>query len=180
VGYFLYLHFNCYSLSHFPLCKPPSVPPPPAFKRVLPQLPTPSSWHSPTLGHWAFTGPRAFLTLMSNKATLSSYACSWNHGSLYVYSLVGGLVTGSSGRGVVWLVDIIVPPMGLQTLSAPSVLSLTPLLGTLCSVQWLSTSICPCICWALAEPLRRHLYQAPVRMRETTNFDFPEEKKMFI
>jgi hypothetical protein len=35
-----------------------------------------------------------------------------------------------------WLVHI-VPPMGLQTLSAPWVLSLPLPLGTLCSVQWL-------------------------------------------
>jgi hypothetical protein len=32
--------------------------------------------------------------------------------------------------------------MGLQTPSAPSVISLTPSLGTLCSVQWLAVSIC--------------------------------------
>jgi hypothetical protein len=38
----------------------------------------------------------------------------------------------------VWLVDIVVLPMGLQTPSTPSVLSLTPLLGTLHSVQCLS------------------------------------------
>ncbi|KRX11800.1 hypothetical protein T07_8521 [Trichinella nelsoni] len=43
--------------------------------------------------------------------------------------------------------------MGLQTPSAPSVLSLTPPLGTPHSVQWLA---------ALAEPLRRQLYQAAV------------------
>jgi hypothetical protein len=53
-------------------------------------------------------------------------------------------------------------PMGLQTSSAPSVLSLTPPLGTLCSVQWLTASIHFCICQALAEPLRRQLYQVPV------------------
>jgi hypothetical protein len=45
-----------------------------------------------------------------------------------VYSLVGGLVPGNSGSGVC-LVDIVVLPMGLQTPSAPSVLSLTPPLG---------------------------------------------------
>ena len=61
------------------------------------------------------------------------------------------------------MVDI-VSPMGLQTPSAPSVLSLTPPLGTLCSVQWLAASIHLCICQALADPLRRQLYQAPVSM----------------
>ena len=52
--------------------------------------------------------------------------------------------------------------MGLQTPSAPWVLSLAPSLGTLCSVQWMTVSIYFCICQALAEPLRRQLNQAPV------------------
>jgi len=52
--------------------------------------------------------------------------------------------------------------MGLQTPSTPSVLSLTPPLGTLFSVQWVVASICFCIRQALAESLRRQLYQVPV------------------
>jgi hypothetical protein len=56
-----------------------------------------------------------------------------------VYSLVGGLVPGSSGG--FWLVHVVVPPMGLQTPSAPWVLSLVPPLGTLCSVQRLAESL---------------------------------------
>jgi hypothetical protein len=39
------------------------------------------------------------------------------------------------------LVDIVVFPLRLQTLSATSVLSLTPPLGTPCSVQWLVASV---------------------------------------
>jgi hypothetical protein len=54
--------------------------------------------------------------------------------------------------------------MGLQTLSIPSVLSLTPLLGTPHSVQWLAANICLCIFKALAGPLRRQPYQAPFSM----------------
>jgi hypothetical protein len=61
-----------------------------------------------------------------------------------------------------WLVNIVFPPMGLQTPSAPWVLSLVPPLGTLCLVQWLAESIHLCICQALVESLRRQLYQAPV------------------
>ena len=57
---------------------------------------------------------------------------------------------------------IVVPPMGLQTPLDPWALSLAPSLGTLCSIQWVSVSIHFCICQALAEPLRRQLYQAPV------------------
>jgi hypothetical protein len=63
-----------------------------------------------------------------------------------------------------WWVDIVVLPMGLQSPSTPLVLSLTPLLGTPCSVQWLAESICLCSCKALAGPLRRQPYQAPFSM----------------
>ena len=51
----------------------------------------------------------------------------------------------------VWLVYIIVFPMGLQSPSAPSVFSLTPPLGPQCSVQWLDGSTCFCVCEALAQ-----------------------------
>ena len=60
------------------------------------------------------------------------------------------------------MVHILVPPMGLQTLSAPWVLSLVPPLGTLWSVQWIIVSVHFCICQALTEPLRRQLYQGTV------------------
>jgi hypothetical protein len=60
------------------------------------------------------------------------------------------------------LVHIAVLPMGLQTPSAPWVLSLAPSLGTRCSVQSMTVSIHFCICQTLAEPLRRQLYQGPV------------------
>jgi hypothetical protein len=76
-----------------------------------------------------------------------------------VYSLVGGSVSGSSGR--YWLVHIVVPPMGFQTPSAPWVLSLAPLLGIVCSIQWMTVSIHFCICQALTEPLRRQPFQFP-------------------
>ena len=61
-----------------------------------------------------------------------------------------------------WLVDIVVLPLWLQTPSAPSVLSLTPLLGSPWTVQWLAGNICLCICQALVETARRQLYQASV------------------
>ena len=57
------------------------------------------------------------------------------------------------------------PPLPLmpdKAPSAPSVLPLTPPLGSLCSVWWLAVSIHICIGQDLAEPLRRQLYQAPV------------------
>jgi hypothetical protein len=57
--------------------------------------------------------------LITNKAILCSI-CSWSHGSLHLYSLDGGLVPESSGG--IYLVDIFVLHMGLQTPSVPSVL----------------------------------------------------------
>ena len=90
---------------------------------------------------------------MSSSAIYSAEALS---PSLCMYPLALGALGGYS------LVHIVVPPMRLQTSSAPWVLSLAPSLGTLCSVQWMAVSIYFCICQALAEPLRRQLYQASV------------------
>ena len=78
-----------------------------------------------------------------------------------MYSFVDGLASGSSGESC-WLIFLFYLSMGLQTPSTPLVPSLTSLLGTPHSVQWLAASILLCICQALAEPLRRQLYQAPV------------------
>ena len=55
------------------------------------------------------------------------------------------------------MVDIVVLPVGLQPPSAPLVLSLTQ-----CSAQSLALNISLCICQALAKPLGRQPYQAPV------------------
>jgi hypothetical protein len=55
--YFLYLHFKCYPLSWFPLQKPPIPSPLPLLTN--PSTPASWPWQSPTLGHRAFTGPRA-------------------------------------------------------------------------------------------------------------------------
>ena len=61
----------------------------------------------------------------------------------------------------VCLVDMVILFKGLQAPSAPSVLHITPPLESLSSVQWFAASICICIGQALAETLRRQLYQAP-------------------
>jgi hypothetical protein len=73
-------------------------------------------------------------------------------------SLVDCLVPGSS-EGV-WLVDIVVLPIGLQTPSAPLVLHLHPSLGSPCSVLWLDACICICVRQALAEPLKGQVYHS--------------------
>jgi hypothetical protein len=53
------------------------------------------------------------------------------------------------------MVDIVELPIGLQRPSAPSVLPLTPPLGSLCLAQWFVASIHIYICKALTELLRR-------------------------
>jgi hypothetical protein len=82
----------------------------------------------------------------------------WSHGYLHVDSLVGILVSrssGSSGYFILCLVHIVVPPMELKTPSVAWVLSLAPQLDTHCSVQWMAVCIYLCICQAVAEPLKR-------------------------
>jgi hypothetical protein len=64
-------------------------------------------------------------------------------------------------RGV-WLVDSVVFPKRLQTLSAPSVFPLMLLLRSSCSVWWLGVSIHICIGHSLAEPLSGQPYQTPL------------------
>jgi hypothetical protein len=130
--------------------------------RVFPYPPTPASlpWHSPTLGHRTLTGPRALLPLMPDKAILC-YICRWSHGSLHVYSLVGGLVRESSGV-CGWLILVFL--RGCKALHfLQSFNSSTgdpigdPLLSSI--VGW---NIHLRICQALSEPLRIQLHQAPV------------------
>jgi hypothetical protein len=54
---------------------------------------------------------------MSSKAFFC-YICGLSHGTLHVYSLLGGLVPGSLGElgRVFWLIDIAVLPMGYKPL----------------------------------------------------------------
>ena len=61
----------------------------------------------------------------------------------------------------VWLVDIFVLPVGLQTPSAPLVLALLHLTFPVLSAMF-AVCIHVCIGWALAEPLQGQPYQAPV------------------
>jgi hypothetical protein len=153
---FLYLYFNVIPfpgfLSNIPLSQPHTLcfyegVPPPTHPLPPPCLIIPytgaSSLHM-TKGlssHW-------FLTRLC-------HIYSWSQRSFHVDSLVGGLVPRSSGNLVGWYCC---SSYGV----ASSVLSLTPPLGTLCSIQQLAESICLSICQTLAESLRIQLYQAPV------------------
>jgi hypothetical protein len=62
IGYFLSLHFKSFPLSRSPLQKSLIQFPLSSPMRVLYHPPTPVflPWHSPTLGHRTFTGPKAF------------------------------------------------------------------------------------------------------------------------
>jgi hypothetical protein len=141
------------------LVSPPKIPSP--FV-LLPNPPTPASWawHSPILEHRAFTGPRTsppiddrlghpLLHMQLEPWVLLCVFFDWRFS---LRKLCG-----------YWLVHIVVPPRGMQTPSAPWVLSLAPLLEALCSIQWMAVSIHFYTSQALAEPLRRQLYQASVR-----------------
>ena len=110
--------------------------------------------------HWGIEHPQTqemLLPLMSNKAILCHICCQ-----SIPPCVLFGLWSSSWELQGVWPVDIVAPPMGLQIPSAPLVPAPTPPLGTLSSVQCLAVSIRLCICQALAEPLRRQPYQAPV------------------
>jgi hypothetical protein len=79
--------------------------PPPASVRVLPHPST--HFCLPALA-FPYTGEsnlhrtKGLSPIDANKAILC-YICGWSHGSLHVYSLVGGLVPGSSG-GSGWFI----------------------------------------------------------------------------
>jgi hypothetical protein len=150
--------FTFQMLSSF-LVSPPKTPissPCP----LLTNLPTPASWprHSPILGLRALTGARAspiddqlghhLLHMQLEPCIPTCVHFGWWFSPRYLWGY--------------WLVHIVVPPMGLQWHSAPWVLSLTPSLGTLCQCQWMTVNIHFCICQALAEHLRRQIFQAPL------------------
>ena len=111
--------------------------------------------------HWGMEpsqdqGP--LLSLMPDKAILC-YVGRWSLGSFHVYSLDGGLVLVSSG-GSGWLILLFF----LWVVNPFSSLSLVSsfFIRNPSSVQWVASSMKICICQALAEPLRREIYQAPL------------------
>ena len=132
IGYFLYLHFKCYSLSRFPLQKPPI---PPLFPMLLwgcllPHPPTHT--HLPALA-FPYTGT---LSLPRTKGL----SCHWCQSDPLLHMrlepwippcVLFGWWLSSWEFWRYWLVHIVVLPMGLPTPSAPSVLFLTPPLGDL-------------------------------------------------
>jgi hypothetical protein len=160
--YWIFSLFTFQMLSPFPVSLHPrntlSHPPSPYFYEGV-HSPTPTLTSLPLISphwgiYWVFTGQRT-----------SPPIDAWQgHPLLYMqmesYVLFCWWFSPWEFWGV-WLVDIVVLPMGLQTPSTTSVLSLTHLLGTPHSVGW---NTCLCICKALAESPRRQSYQAPFSM----------------
>jgi hypothetical protein len=97
--------------------------------------------------HWNIESSQdqgPLLPLMSDNAILC-YICSWSHVSLHVYVLFGWWFSPWEIWRV-WLVDIFILSMGLQTLSAPPVLYLTPPLGLCTHSNGWPSPISLCIC----------------------------------
>jgi hypothetical protein len=97
------------------------------------------NWQAfPYTEHWGFTGPRASPPTDEWQAILC-YIYGW---SLCILPCILFSCWFSLWElWGYWLVHIVFLPMGLQTPSAPWVLSLVPPMGTLCSVQWQAESI---------------------------------------
>jgi hypothetical protein len=119
---FIFYYFYCiFSLFTFQMFSPfqdsPSEPPypiPPSpclFEDAPPPIHPLLFAFSGIPLHWGIEHPQAQgppLPLMSNKAILC-HICSQSHGSLHVYSLVGGPVPGSSGRGNLIFISCTIP-----------------------------------------------------------------------
>ena len=121
-----------------------------AFHQPTPDL---LLWHFPTLGQGAFTGKRASPPIDAQEV----------HPLLHMW-LEPWVPPCVPEIWVICLVDTALFPIVLQNPSAPLVLSLTPLLGSLRWVQCLPVSISLCICQIPAKILTRQVYQAPVSM----------------
>jgi len=108
----------------------PILYPPTSMRVLLTHSLTPANLclHSPMLGHGAFTAPRASppLDAWQGHPLQHMLLKQWVSPCIFF-----GWWFGLWELCGVWLVDIVVCSMGLQTPSAPSVLSLTPPLWTM-------------------------------------------------
>ena len=87
-------------VSHFLVLLLKSPYPLPSCLLTKPHTPVSFPWDSPTMGHRAFTGPRASPPI-GDWRDHPLLHMGWNHGSLHVYSLFGGLVPMTSGVHIV-------------------------------------------------------------------------------
>jgi hypothetical protein len=131
IGYFIYLHFKCYLLSHFSLYKSPipsslplsllgCSPPPPPSHSYLSAL----AFHYLS---WVMKPPQdhaAPLPVMPDKAVLC-YISIWSCGAPPSLPCSFSLVIYFLGALGAWLVDIVALPIGLHIPLTPTVLALT-------------------------------------------------------
>jgi hypothetical protein len=97
---------------------------------------------------------------MTDKA-IFCYISIWSHG--YTLCALGWCFIAWELWSL-WLVDIVVLPMKVQTPSAPTILALTSSLESPHSIQCLAVYIRICIGLDLAKPLRGQVYWAPLGM----------------
>jgi hypothetical protein len=106
--FFLILFIYISNVISFPPCpgNPLSLPHSPFFYEGAPPPTHPLPLYHPGIPlHWCIEPSQdkePLLPLMPDKP-IFCYICTWSHGSLRVYFLVGGLVPGSSG-GSGWLI----------------------------------------------------------------------------
>jgi hypothetical protein len=131
---YIYLIFSLYIsniilFTGFPSENPLYHPPPPTHQ---PTHFTTLAWHSPTVGHSAFSGPRAFppIDVQQGYPLLHMQLEPW-----VPPCVLFGWWFSPWELLEYWLVHIVDLPMSLQAPSATSVLSLATPLGTLCSFQ---------------------------------------------
>jgi len=100
----MHLHFKCYPLSWLP----PSHTLSPCFYEDAPPYTCPLPPQHPNIPiHWGNepSQDQGLLLLLMQDNAILCYICCWSHGSLHMYSLVGGLVSGGS-RQIVYYNDI--------------------------------------------------------------------------
>ena len=157
INHFIRLHFKWYPL--FLVTPQHSHPPPPLPLCLYEGVPPHTHPHLPHCSSIPYAGASSLppLPLMLDKAILC-YICIWSHDSLYVYSLVGGLVPGSSGGLVSWHCSL----CGIAILFNSFSTAPSTSIGSPSSVRWLAVRICIYIGQVLVESLREQPYQAPV------------------
>jgi hypothetical protein len=116
--FFIYIS-NLIPFPSFPSENPLSPLHLPASMRIVTHPPTSASlpWYSPTLGHQAFTGPRDSPPIDDQQGYLLLHM--WLEPWVPPWVLFCWFSPWELREVGVWLVDIVVLPMGLQTPSAP-------------------------------------------------------------
>jgi len=145
-------------LFQFPLYTHPILSPlTPASMKVLPQPPTHSCFTASAFSYTGASSLHRTKGLPSHWWQIRSSSASYSSGAMgpsMLLALVCGLVFGSSGVGGGLANWYYCSSYGV-TNHFSSFIPLTPPLGSLCSVWWLTVSICIYIGQALAEPIQR-------------------------